>query len=156
VTNENDAEAGIPSSSLEPRPRDLLDYGRRRPAYDEARVLVPDGREPVRGERGRNGAADHKAEVAAARDADDAGLCRPSELLDHVASVDRLGWQRPAERSAQLLYGRRWPHRTLVERLEEVGSQLGHALQQLALAHGRGVYVRPSATPCGWRTNGYS
>jgi hypothetical protein len=49
---------------LEPLARDLLDDGRRRASRDEPGVLVPGGSEPVRGERGRDSAADDEAEVA--------------------------------------------------------------------------------------------
>ena len=93
-------------------------------------------------------AADHEAEVAPARDRDDARLGRGRELLDHVERIDRRVRQRPAECLAQLVDGRRRPDRPLVERLEEVGCDVGGSPEELALvAHpAESSFGRPVST----------
>ena len=127
-----------PEQLLEPLARDLLDDRRRRAADDEARVLIPRRRQPVGREGGRERPADDEAEVAPARHADDAGLgCAASSSMTSSGSVGVVG-ERPSQRCPQLLDARRRPDRSLVERLDEVRSDLRRSSEQLALvAHGR-------------------
>ena len=126
---------GSPSSSASQRAADLLDDGRGGAAGVEAGVLVPDRGEPVGGDRRGHGAADHEAEVAAGRDADDAGRRVLDERRENRARVHALLRQRPAERADELLDVRLGRDRTLVESLEEVGCIRGRLRQELAFAH---------------------
>ena len=150
VTNANDAVCGEPeevarASRPQPRSQTAADGP---PTY-EAGVLVPGGRQPVRRERGRERAADHEPEVAAARDSDDARLGGGGESLDHVERIARLLREWAAERGAQLVDGRRRPDRALVEGLDEVRRDLGRSPKQLSLvAHGASVRsVRHGSIP---------
>ena len=117
---------------LQPRARDLLDDRCRWTGYVQAGVLIPGGGEPVGGERSRDRAADHEAEVATAWDGDHTRVDPRDELLDHARWVRRLLGQRPSEQSAQLLGCRLREHRPLVERLEELRSEVGGASEQFA------------------------
>ena len=130
----DEAEGGVPreTEQLEqPVARDLLDDRRGRAADVQAGVLVPGRGQPVRGERGRDGAADHETEVASRRLGDDAGVGGGRQLRDHRARIGRLRRERRGERLAQL--GRRHArvHRTLGERLVEVPGEAGRQVEEL-------------------------
>ena len=77
------------------------------PADVEARVLVPGGGEPVRRERGRQRAADHEAEVAAAAHRDDARLGRGRELPHDLRGSSGSSGNGPPSSVAQLAPGSR-------------------------------------------------
>ena len=97
----DEAERGVARKAEqleEPRARDLLDDRGRRAADVEARVLVPRGGEPVRGERRGHGTADHEAEVAARRLGDEARVGGGRELLDHL-TVGRTAPRAAARRT---------------------------------------------------------
>ena len=106
----------------EPGARDLLDHRCARAADVEAGVLVPRRGQPVRGDRGRQRAADDEAEVAAARNPDR----RPARLRPRARRSPRAGPHGPsgsgppsASRSSST--DRRLADRAFPERLEEVG-----------------------------------
>jgi hypothetical protein len=120
----------------EPLPRDLLDNRGGRAADVEAGVLVPGRGEPVGRERGRQRAADHEAEVAAAPHRDDSGLGAGGQVVEHLLRIERLLGQRPAERLSELLRGHVRKDGALAEALEVVGSEVGGSPQQVArVAH---------------------
>ena len=91
---------------LEPLARNLLDDRGRRAAHDESSVLIPRRGQPVGGEGGRKRPADDEAEVAAARDRDDARLGRERQLLDYVERIGRLQRSAPPRLAAQLVDAR--------------------------------------------------
>ena len=99
----------------EPPARHLLDDRGRRASGVEAGVLVPRRRQPVRRKCGRNPAADHEAEVAAARHRDEPCITRCGERLDHGRGILRLVGKRNVEPLLQ--FGRRHlrKHRPVVE-----------------------------------------
>jgi hypothetical protein len=136
----DDPEGGVLRQAeqvLEPASRHLLDDARGRRRQQEARVLVPDGRQPVGCDPRREGAAHDEAEEPTAPDGHQARVGVAGELLDDGESVGgRLG-QRAAERRPQLLDRRLRPHRPLVQRLEEIGRDVGRSLQEVARAHAR-------------------
>ena len=128
VTNENDAVAGMPRSSFSHSPATSSTTAADGPAIDESGVLVPHRGEPVRGESSWKRSADHEAEVAPARDADDARLRRGGQRVDDLQRFGRPLGQRPSEIFAEFLDSRRRPNRPRVERVEKVGRKLGRAL----------------------------
>ena len=127
---------GQPEDLDEPFVHHLLGHRGGRAGHVEPRVLVPGRGEPVRREGGRQGAADHEAEVAAAANGDGARLGRGRELPHDLRGIERLLGQRPAERVAQLLRGHVREHRPLAEGLHVVGRKLCREPQQVTyLAH---------------------
>ena len=116
---------GDPEQVLQPLSDDLLDDRRRRPAGVETGVLIPRRREPVRGERCGNRATDDEAEVPTARNGDDTLPGSLGEIFDDRAWVTRAVGERTAECLAQLLDGGGRPDRSFVERLDEIGRDLG-------------------------------
>lgn len=90
---------GEPEKLLEPLAGDLLDDGSCGPADDEAGVLIPGARQPVRRERGGQRAADDEPEVAAARNRDHPSVGRSGKRFDHGQRIDRYGRQRAADLS---------------------------------------------------------
>ena len=121
-----------PEQLDEPLARHLLDHRGRRAAGVEAGVLVPRRRKPVRRQRGRQGAADHEAEVAPAAHRDEPGLRRRGELLDDLLGGDGFFRQWPAERLAQVVGVDVRKHRPLAETLDVSGREVGGPAQQLA------------------------
>jgi hypothetical protein len=101
----------------------------------EPRVLIPDRREPVRCGGGGNAAADHEAEEAPARHADDAGIRGGGELGDDLLRIERPLGERPAERRPELVRSRLRLDRPCRERLDEVGGVGGRPFEQPARAH---------------------
>ena len=90
----------------EPVAGDLLDDRRRGAGDVEARVLVPGRGQPVGGERRRDGAADHEAEVAPARDRDRRLAADRGEVGDDLAR-DRSGRRAPGRRAGRAARRRR-------------------------------------------------
>src|SRR5262249_17671737 len=133
----------------EPLAHDLLDDRRGRAAGIETGVLVPGRGEPVRRQRGGHRTPDDEAEVASARDSDDAVAGRLRKLLDDGDGIARALRERPAERFAHLLDGRLRPDRALVERVEEVACELRGALEKLALAHAARSFSNRSGSSYG-------
>ena len=126
-----------PEQLQQPRAGDLLDDGGGGAADVEPGVLIPRRRQPVRRECGGEGAADHEAEVAARRDRDRPAVGGSGEVGNDLARRRRSVGEPAAERVAQLVERRRRPHRPLLERLEEIGGDVGGEREQVAeLAHG--------------------
>ena len=98
-----------------PFAHDLLDDRRRRPAHVEAGVLVPRRREPVARQRGWQAAADHEAEIPAARNRDDARVGGGRELLHDLLRLERLLLERYAQPRTQLVRGELREHGPVLE-----------------------------------------
>jgi hypothetical protein len=140
----------------EPFACDVLDDRGRRPADVEAGVLIPGRRKPVSRQRRRHGAADYEAEVAAAGHRDNAAVRVRREFGDHRARRGRFLRQRPSESLTQLVCRRRRKDRPLVERLEEVGGELGGQREQLpGLTHGVNVAVAPASASAASSSSAY-
>jgi hypothetical protein len=117
----------------------LLDRGGHGRQDDGEAVLVPGGREPVRGDGGRQCAADHEAEVPSRLRPDDSRLAAGDQLCDHVLVVGTPVGQRPAELGAQLLERRLRRYGPIVERLVELRRVIGGQPEQVS----HGVHRAP-------------
>ncbi len=116
----------------DPLADDLLDHGRGRPADVQPRVLVPRGRQPVRGDGRGQPAADHEPEVAAARDRDEAGVRVRGQLLHDPGRIGGLVGERAAERCMKLLGACSREDGALVQRFEEVRGEVCGAVKERA------------------------
>ncbi len=141
---------------LQPAAHDLLDDRGGRAACVQAGVLVPGRGEPVGGESRRHGAADDEAEVAAARNRDDAGSGRFGELLDDCHRIGRSVRQRAAECLTQLVHGDGRPDGPLFERVEEVARELCGSVEELALAHAARSFSKRAGSSYGPTSARYS
>ncbi len=139
-----------PQEIHEPRTGDLFDHRGGRAADDEARVLVPRAGQPVGRERRRQRPADDEAEVASARDPDDAALGLTSQSLDHLEWLAWLVRQVASEGHSQLLDRGGRPNGPLVERLEEVGSDLSGSPEERAIvSHAASSFSKRSGSSNG-------
>ena len=135
----DETERGVlrqPEQIAHPLAHHLFDDGRRRAAHVEARVLIPGGGQPVRGERRGQATADDEAEVPPARYRHDSLIRGRDQALHDVFRSGRLVRQRPAERLTELVdrcLREDWP---VVERLEEVRGKLcGSSKKRADVAH---------------------
>ena len=109
---------------------DLFDHRGRGAPDVQAGVLIPCGREPVRGERSREGTTDDKAEVAAAAHRHESRVGGGRETLDDLARVGRTVREGAAERAAQLVGTDLREDRPVLQRLQVLGGELGRAAKQ--------------------------
>ena len=131
---------------LQPSSGDLLDDSRRGRRERQTGVLIPGRREPVGRDCRRNGPADDEAEEPSARRGQQARIGVASKLLDDLERVRGLLWQGTAKRGPQLVDRCLGPHRSLFERVEELGCDLRRAPQQIVRAHARTQSSAASST----------
>ena len=143
----------------QPLEGDLLRHGGRRRQV-AAGVLVPGGRQPVRGHRDRQGPADDEAKEPRAAHRDGCGSPYLIEGAQHVPRVGSLFRQGPVERRRCRHRCVRGGHRTGVQRREIVRGHLhGHSIEVFHRLVGRPVWRRgwvEKAAACPLRPTGAS
>jgi cobalt-zinc-cadmium efflux system protein len=151
--DEPDARAlGQAEQVLQPLGDDRLDrsHGGRRDGAE--RVLVPRRRQPVGGQRRRQRAAGHEAEVARPRRGDEPAVEAAHQLLDDLGARDPVARQRVRQRGAHLRLPVPRPDRPRADPGEVLDGQLGGPPQQLGVDDGhRHTFSRramPVACPC--------
>ena len=92
---------GSPNRSMSHAGRDLLDDRRRRRQGEQAGVLVPGARQPVRRERRRDTATDDEAEVARAGRRDQPGIDVARQAVDDGLGRLTVIGHRSTERGSQ-------------------------------------------------------
>jgi hypothetical protein len=148
--DEADRHLGREPEQLgQPAPGDLLDHAGGGAGDVQPGVLVPGGGEPVGGQRRRQRAADHEAEEAAARRRNQSRLGGRGQRRDHLAGLDGLLRQRPAERGPQLLQARAAAHRPFGQALQ-VGQRLLERLAQRPFQSGSSTTLPPHGGPWAW------
>ena len=130
--DEADTRSGGQAEELaQPAAGGLLGDGVRRRQDEETGVLVPGRGQPVDGDRHRQRAADHEAEVARAGGGDDARVGAARQVPeDRLGALARLR-QSAAERPAHVVDGRGAADRTLRQALEVVAGDLRRAEQKV-------------------------
>ncbi len=122
MTKPIEACAGRPSSVEQPRARNLLDDRRRRPAGVQARVLVPDRRQPVGRDRRRQRRRRSRSRSSGRRRWR-RGRDRPPRRARAITSADRRGAVRAAARRGARAAPRRSPSRSPAGRVSLPGSR---------------------------------
>ena len=131
-----------PEQVDQPRLGELLDRGVGGGEDPQPGVLVPAAHQPVDGERGRVGAADHEAEEPASRHRRQSGLAGGRELVDDRRSVGPANGQLALQTSGHLLGGQAWRHGAVRERGEPLEGQCVGAVEA-----GAAVVVHPGVHP---------
>ena len=127
---EAGAGAGRQAEQLhQPGGGGLLGDGGRGRGDEGPGVLVPRRGEPVGGERGRQRAAGHEAEVAGAGARDETRIGRAREAFDDRCGLARVLGERAAERAAQRSQIGGRTDGALAHALEPVDRERGGALE---------------------------
>ncbi len=133
--HEADGRAGRQPEQLdEPLAGDALHDGRRRRRDRRRRILVPDGRQPVRRDGRRQATAENEAEEPRSGHRNEAGRDLASEQFDDVGRVFAMLRQRAAQRGCEVVVADRWPHRPIGQGLPVRDRVLGRTAEQLGRA----------------------